>query len=279
MPATTLSICDSLTFDQVTDRLARSEVVDGLMRIGSSTVDNPGSTNEYDLLVVLLAEPAPLHVALTSINHHLTDIVFARAGEIDELIKMENQIQVDSWFGRLARWITNGDILHDRSGRLERAREKFSSKDLLASAADNEIYRAWFHINYSLVQNRRLLATDDPGCLMALDLRLLNNLSDLFFNYFRFRQLPWLGEKSSIRYLAVNDQAYLKLFKETLVECNRADKMDLYERLAAVTTQPAGGLWKEGVTAFQFEQGTGVAPENLPEVYKFWEELLEDAEV
>ena len=278
MLTTTLSICDSLTLDQVTERLARSEVVDGLMRIGSSAVDNPGSAKEFDLLVVLLAEPAPLHVALTSINHHLTDIVFARAEEIDELIKMENPVQVDSWFGRLARWITTGDIIHDRSGRLERAREKFTATDLLAPAAENDIYRAWFHINYSLVQNRRLLDTDEPGCLMALDLRLLNNLSDLFYNYFRFRHLPWLGEKASIRYLAVNDQAYLKLFKETLLECNRADKMDLYERLAAFTTQPAGGLWKEGVTAFQFEQGTGVAPENMPEVYKFWEDLLEGAE-
>lgn len=279
MPATSLSICDSLTFDQVTERLARSEVVDGLMRIGASTKDHPTSANEYDLLVVLLAEPAPLHVALTSINHHLTDIVFARAVEIDELIKIENPIEVDSWFGRLARWITDGEIIHDRSGRLERAREKFTSKEMLSPAADIDIYRAWFHINYSLMQNRRLLATDDPGCLMALDLRLLNNLSDVFYNYFRFRHLPWLGEKASIRYLAVNDHVYLKLFKETLLECNRADKMDLYERLAGITTQPAGGLWKEGVTAFQFEQGTGVAPEQLPEVYKFWEDLLEDAEV
>jgi hypothetical protein len=282
------SLTNNLSLEDVIQRFSQSDLVTGILLIGTNGYIGPYSVNgaalcdDFDLLVVLSEEPAPLHVAITTVDRRMTDIYFTRMAELEQIEALQGpvstpvstQVFSDAWIGKLVHWLQTGQIVYDPSGFMARLVGKLSSGEWNQPASESELYRAWFDINYNLRQNQRLLATDDTNCLAALDLHLLNDLSDIFSYYFRFRILPWRGEKAAIRYLAVHDQAFLKLFKETILECDRNEKMENYARLAAMTTQPVGGLWKNGITAFQFQAGAEVAQNQVEESFAFWNEIF-----
>jgi hypothetical protein len=277
------SLTNNLSIEEVIQRFSQTETVTGILLIGANGTNGANGTtgtsnvdlcDEFDLLIVLAEEPAPLHVAITTVDHRMTDVYFTRLADLEQIDALPGPEISDSWVGKQINWLKTGHIVYDPSGFVARLAGKLSSGVWSQPAANTELYRAWFNINYNLRQNQRLLATDDTNCLAAMDLRLLNNLSDIFYYYFRFRRLPWLGEKAAIRYLAVHDQVFLKLFKETILECDRSDKMENYARLAAISTQPVGGLWKNGITAFQFESGAELAQNLIEETFSFWEDIF-----
>jgi len=63
--------------------------------------------------------------------------------------------------------------------------------------------------------------------------------------------VPWQGEKEAIRYLMSHDPAYLEMFQRCLVETDRERKVELYEKVAALTLAPPGTLWSYDATAIE----------------------------
>ncbi len=116
-----------------------------------------------------------------------------------------------------------------------------------------DIYGAWFSVNYNLRQTKRLVASDDPVALLAIDLRLLYCLADVYVAYFNARGIPYPGEKAMIEYLQAHDPAYLELLQRCIGAIERREKVALYEQLAARSLSPLGGLWPEGSTAVQLD--------------------------
>ncbi|HUT21572.1 MAG TPA: hypothetical protein VM366_20660, partial [Anaerolineae bacterium] len=203
----------------------------------------------------------------------LTDLIFLRAAQIDEVLALEECVAEDGWLGQIVRGLEVGTILFDRDGRLAQAQAEARSQDLLVRTEDAG-YSAWFTINYNLAQTRRLLAADDAVYLATADLRMaLYAPRDLVFGYFQLRGLRWEGDKAAVRHLTAHDPAYLNLLSRFLGEPNREVKCALYERLAALTVAPVGALWEEGETAMTFDGEKGT-PDMVGAALSFWQGLL-----
>jgi predicted nucleotidyltransferase len=267
------SASSDMTLEQVTARLSENEVVTGLLLIGSATRGGLTPASDVDLVIVLAEMPVPLHVGVTNIDGTLTDLIFLRAAQTEQVLGLEERVPDDSWLGRIVRWLEEGTILFDRTGQLAQAQEKARSQDWLVCPQDAG-YSAWFAINYNLAQTRRLLVSEDPIYLATADLRMaLYATRDLVFGYFRLRGLRWEGDKAAIRYLMIQDPGYLALLTRFLDASDRRKKQELYERLAALTTAPIGELWQEGDTAMTFD-GEPITPGMVEAGLGFWQDLL-----
>jgi predicted nucleotidyltransferase len=274
MPCTTILQSNTFSLEEVISRLSRREAVEGVLIIGSAVEKVLNSASDYDLVVLLAQMPAPMHVALTYIDHRLADLIFVTTQEIDALIEMEVEVTQDSWEGKLLRWLQAGYVAFDRSARLQRAQEKAQALDHFKSADYGALYRTWFSVNYNVKQTLRMLASSDSVYLMTIDLRLLYSLAEVWTAYFSMRQLPWQGEKWAIHYLASHDPEYLQLFKACLAEPDRRHKVEQYVELAKLAMAPLGGLWQDGSTAIQFHGEQNWAPGQDQEALVFLKSLL-----
>lgn len=279
LPQTTPSQSDDLSLEEVVARLSRHDTVTGVVLIG--TTGDPALTpaSDYDLLVVFSQMPAPMHVALTTIDGRLADIIFVKQPEIDALLARDDpdrgEIPQDSWEARLLYWVEMGRIVFDRLGQVQQLQQKAATLRRASQPDAGERYRIWFGINYNVQQTLRILASADPVYQMTVDLRLLYCLSDLWVGYFRVRGLAWSGEKAAIRYLAAHDPDYLQRFQRCLAETDRQSKVAQYVALAAETLAPLGGLWPQAGTAIQFHAAPWAIGQDQVAL-AFWNGLLSD---
>lgn len=264
----TPSITIHLTFEQVTDRLAARPEVEGLLAIGSTGREAVTAASDYDLVVVLNAMPAPLKIALTYVDHRLTDIIFVRAGEVEGAAGQWEAAQ-------LRGWLRAGRIVFDRAGRL-RAAQARATAAAEAESPHRERYAAWFSTNYNLQQTRRMLASDDPAYQMAVDLRLLFSLHEVWRHYFTARGLTVAGEKDQTRFLLAHDADFLSAFHDTLQAPDRQTKFALYERLAQTAIAPLGGLWADEMTSIMPDPGVPWDANTPSQALAFWQRLVGD---
>jgi hypothetical protein len=276
---TTPTTSQTLTLDEVIGRLASHEAVDGVVVMGSASTGALNPTSDYDLFVVMSAMPEPLYMVLTTIMGRLAEVYFTTTVEIDQIQALDRPIYGDTDKTVAILWLQTGQIAFDRSGRLDRLRHKVQADPWPDMARANEtmladIYTYWWKINYNLRQTRRMLASDDPVYLMAVDIRLLYSLPEVFVGYARAREMPWRGEKELIRYLQQHDQAFLELFRQCIAETERKRKVALYEQAAAMALAPVGGLWAPEATSVQIHTNAAFQPTQIEQALTFWRSLL-----
>ncbi|NOZ29826.1 MAG: hypothetical protein GXP39_17500 [Chloroflexi bacterium] len=267
------SASSRMTLAEVVDRLARNERVSGVLVIGSTRRDALTPASDYDLIVVLSENPLSLHVGVTYIDHRLTDLIFLRGEQIEQVLALDAPVDGDAWLGRIVRWLQDGRIVWDRTGRLAQAQRKVRHGDWLVPLDVADAYGPWFRVNYNLVQTGRMLRSEDPVYLVAADVRMaLYGPLDLLFGYFAIRGLRWEGDKWAIRYLMAHDPEYLELLRVFIAEPDRGRKFRLYEELAARTVAPVGELWSGEVSVMEFEGRVGL--EIVEAASGFWDELI-----
>ena len=271
---------ENLTLDEVLGRMAGHAAVDGVVVMGSASTGALNPTSDFDLFVVMSAMPEPLYMVLTRIGGRLAEVYFTTAVKIDQIQALDRPTYGDANEAVAILWLQTGQIAFDRSERLARLRRKVQADPWPDMARANEtmtadIYAYWWKINYNLRHTRRMLASNDPVYLMAVDIRLLYSLPEVFVGYERARKLPWRGEKELIRYLQQHDQAFLDLFRGCITETDRVCKADLYERAAALALAPVGGLWSSDATAVKIEIDAIFAPEEIKQALRFWQSLLD----
>lgn len=268
---------NNLSFEEATARLATNQVVDGLLTIGSASRREMTPASDYDVIVILRGVPVSLRVALTYIDHRLTDIIFVNVTEIERILQTGSASAHPFWDdAQLLCWLRTGQIIFDRTGQLRSAQNKANAQPE-KETSENEVYAAWFGVNYNLKQTRRLLTSTDPAYLMAVDMRLLFSLHDLWRDYFLIRRLPQQGEKAQARYLAISDPMYLETFRQCLAENNRNKKFQLYQKLAELTTAPIGSLWEDEVTSILPEPGIPWDTHTVQTALSFWQSLLQSS--
>lgn len=242
----------AMTLDEVVARLSRSDAVDGVLIMGSGGSGTLRPESDYDLLVVLAESPAPLGLAVTTVDGRFSEFLFTDVATVERLLVAAPPLPDDSADAALVGWVQSGRIAFDRAGRLGRLRAHLRAGDWTAGTSEKAVYGAWFKVNYNVRQTLRIVASADPVYLTAADYRLLYGVAELIAAYFTVRRLPWLGEKAFVRYFQAHDPAYLDLFRRCVAEPDRARKAGLYARLAALTLAPLGGLWPDAATAVQF---------------------------
>ena len=262
-----------LSLNQVVAALARSPRIEAIALIGSATGQlRPES--DIDFLVVLAADAPRLGVGLTHVDGRLADVVFARADALAALAAaLRAGAPLDPDQSRLAAWLAEGRVLHDRSGlAAEVAAGARETPRQHAAPSPADRHALWFSANFNLLHTERMLDSADPLYHEAIEVRFLYQLLDLFFGYFRLRGLEALGEKHALRHLAEHDPAYLDLFQRCLHEPDRARRVALYRELAEATVAPVGTLWPPGTTALTVDDAT---PERLADAHAFWNGLFD----
>jgi predicted nucleotidyltransferase len=266
-----------LTLEQVLERLKRRGEVEGIVLIGSTGTGRIEPSSDYDLFIVLSSCPVPVWQVITLVDGRVAEAYFQPAEELARLVEERSQpAHTDSRCALYTRWLLSGRIEFDRSGLLADAREKLRAEHRITMWTENELYSQWFKINYNLYETRRLFLSGDPAVLTTIDLRLLFSLHDVWVNYFRFRALPWMGDKESIRYLETRDPDFLNVMREALAQTDRARKFALYEELCRLATAPIGGLWPAGSTGAQLDPAKDWDTGMVKGALDFWNGLVSE---
>jgi hypothetical protein len=266
------SITHIMTLAEVIERLRQQPAVTGLVTMGTTGSDHLRPESDYDLVVVLAAMPVALHVALTTVDGRLTDVIFLHQNEIETMLTADEPFDPDTLPGKLVYWLHQGEVHFDRFGHLTQIKASTAEGDWQRGPDTDQLFGVWFGANYNLQQTRRMMTSDDPVYQMAVDIRLLYALSDLWLAYFRARAVPWRGEKESVRWLQQHEPDFLTHFQQLLAESDRQRKMELYEQVAAAAIAPIGLLWETPFTAIMPDGDKH--PDALNMALDFWNRLL-----
>jgi len=270
-----------MTLREFVTRLKRSEYVTAVAIIGSAreAIVNPAS--DFDVLIVLEDPPVPIAGGVSFVEGRLTDIVVMISEQVKRLSEADySKISMDSPEGVFLRWMQTARIEFDRAGCLERIQSRCLSGLSFRPPDEGDIYSRFDRASYNLAHTRRMLASDDPDYLMAIDMRLLYQMADLMVDYFLVRRLPWQGEKHAIRYWKAHDPGYLDLFVRCINQDDRERKVDLYHRLASQTMAPIGELWEAGETHLRLHPPDQMTSENVRAAGEFWKSkvVVDDVE-
>jgi hypothetical protein len=265
-----------MTLEEVIARLSRHEPVAGVLLLGSAVPSRLTPASDYDLVLILSDMPIPLHVALTTIDGRLTDLLFVRLAQIEKILALEGPVDQGLWLARIVRWLEAGQIAYDRTGQIARAQAKVQAQDWLQEKGLMDAYGAWFRLNFNLAHTRRIMSSDDSVYRVAAELRLsLYAPGDLLYGYWETRGLRWEGEKAAVRHLEAHDPAYLAAYLDFVRETEPERKLAVYEDLAAETLAPLGDPWPAGTTALALDESP-VSLERLQAGHRWWQSLFKD---
>jgi predicted nucleotidyltransferase len=269
-----LSQSNRLSLEEVLARLASHSQVEGILTLGSTRAGALQPHSDYDLLVVLSQMPVPLRVILTTIDGRLTDVLFAHSDLIARIVSGQYPIAGTADEGALVERLKTGEVVHDRTGRIRQAQTLLADRDWLVKPSDAEVYdRAVHGIHYNYQQNKRYLECDDPVYQLVLDFRLHYSLTQVLWDYFIVRRIPWQGEKKAFAYWHEHDPEYLALFQAYHATTDRREKFAIYTQMAQRTMEPIGGMWPPqavnvALNADEFDL------EDVDKAIRFWESLL-----
>ena len=272
-PTLPTTISTLLSLETVIARLAAQDALEGVLLLGTTGSGALTPRSDYDVLVVTAA-PTPLWHVLTTVDGRLTEVYVVPMAEIAALGAMIPFVaHTDSRPALLARWLLRGRIVADRSGRLAHAHAQLQTGGYRFTVwSEAELYRYWFKINYDLRETERLLpAADDPVRATTIDMRLLYCLPEVWVSYFRFRGLPWDGDKAAIAYLTQHDPAFLAAFRACHATSDLRQRLTCYRDLAAQATAPVGGLWRAEVGGIQLADNTAWSLETLRWGLSLWD--------
>lgn len=274
-PALTVEI----GLDALIARLAACADIAGVLALGTTRGNRLTTASDLDLVLVLSAWPAPIHVGVTHVAGRLTDLLFLDLVKVRALAANDQSLPLSDPLAVGAAWLLTGEILFDRHGDLARAQARLRSMpdSPLRPRTTGELYGMWFHLNFNLAHNRRLHASDDPLYRLALDYRLLFCLADLLVQYIELHGMRWEGEKTALRYLAAHDPAYLQLYRQALGAVSRTERFALYEQLCALTCASVGPLWPAQTTLFVFEDGQHTDAARVAAALDWWDALVAGA--
>lgn len=256
-PITTPSHIIDSTLDEVLARLARNEIVDGIMLLASTGTIAHSPTSDYDLLLVLSELSAPMRIVNTWIDHRFAEIYCTTSADLERILAASDG-RIEGTEGAVVfGWLQEGRVAFDRSGRLELAVNRSRNLSPAASSGEAEIVEAWRKIGYNVAQIRRYVAAGDSVSHMAVHLRLLYSVDEVKFHYFTIRGIHWRGEKPAIEYWRQHDGAFLELLEQFFEESVSQRKLEHYVSLAQHCVAPLAPLWDIGDTAISLGAGYG----------------------
>lgn len=249
---------------EILDRLMQRPNVDGLLEIGSMARNALTPASDFDLVIVLADAVQAWYAGVTQIDGRLTDLLFVASEAVGRIEALKQPVPHDHELAPIIRWLADGRIAFDRTGRLQRLQQQVRQADWVQSIDQRASYSAWFAANFNLAHAERMLSTADPLYRTTAQIRMaVYGHSDLWFGYFTMRKLAWRGDKAGVAYLQEQDPAFLATYQAFVGEIDPARKLSHYRQAAALATAPLGGLCPPGSTAM-----------NVAGTAKVWEELM-----
>lgn len=265
-----------MNFETLIERLRESRKVDGLLFLGSTGQPTLNSFSDRDLLIVLNERELPITSGTVYCDGILVDLIFATRQEIEELSTEEpDSISLSDRGASFFNWIPSGVVALDKSGCLASLRDAIMRSQSRPRLSEGESVNRVDHAIYNLAQTQRMSSSPDPVYQLAIDLRMLYQLSDLTVDYFNLRGLPWRGEKEAVRYWQSFDVDYFDLFMRCYWEQDRTKRVRLYGELVNATTAPIGYEWDADGPNFVLSPPTEMTDKNLLIAQRFWQSLMD----
>lgn len=211
------------------DKLKSSPRVKGIFTTGTTaTKMNPSS--DIDFVVVLDKNPENIKSVYTMIENRFTDVFFFDIAWLNEL-QDKSEVSGDNFDSLFLEWLVKGKIEHDPENILSALRQRISENPPLQKITDSEKRDFWIRTNYNFIANWRYYNSQDEVYRKALELRLLHSVSELMTAYFSFRDMPWRGEKTAVKYLEQNDKEFLSTFEKYSKSASLDEKFKHYGEL------------------------------------------------
>jgi len=251
-----------MTLDATVKRLANHRLVDGILLMGTTGTDALMPDSDYDVLLVLDVDTAPVRMVNTWVDGRLTEVYCTTARAIRRITDSGRTWPEQSEEAAIVRWLQAGRMVFDRAGTLVQAQQRVHVEAPQPVPEVPELYGVWQKIGYNLAQIQRYLTSDDQATREVVDWRLLYSVDEVKQAYFLVRQVPWRGEKQAIRYLKAHDSDFLDTFRRCIAETHRDRKVALYAQLARKALEPVGEVWQRGSTVAVPGPGFGAIDES-----------------
>jgi hypothetical protein len=277
MKLSTPSLSHHLSIDEAIARLSASSLVDGVAEFGSRAASQSGPASDYDLLILVVALPAPVFQMITTIGGRLADIVLVETQTADLLLSAQAPPKARSFEALFVQKMQIAQIHYDASGRLRGVKQLVTSDAWLAKSTafqtESDAYSAWFWQSFGLLHLERMAQSSDPVHLSAADMLFTACLSGTWRSYFDIRGIAWEGEKAAVRYWTEHATDYLAVVRRCLAACDRTEKMACYRRLVELTLAPLGPVFDRGETAVILADSAN-APVDVRQTLRFWDSLF-----
>ncbi len=263
------------TLAEVLIKLHNCPEIEGILTLGSTATQTLNPSSDLDICIIWNGIIVPPWLVLTRVEGRLAEFYFVPVADFEALTSPTNaSVHTDSRQALFLRWLLRGTLVFDRNDTLARLKTTLEAGYHIELWSESELYRQWFRLNYNLKETSRLIFSPDPAVLFSIDLRLLYGLSDLILNYFRFRGIPWSGEKEAVRFLMKNDAPFLDMFQTCLVEQNRHKKLEYYAELTARCVAPYSTVLPANFTMVELENNQNWAIPDVLAGLEFWQKLL-----
>jgi predicted nucleotidyltransferase len=258
-----------IQLEKIIENLKARDQVDAVFLTGSYGSDNK-PYSDVDLVIILEDNAEKINSLYTWIDNKFADIFFFDQSDLNR-IETAKELSANNMDAIFIAWLEKSNISFDKSGKLTAIKDKIKdlNKKLAIPKSEKDSFAQ--RINYNFVANKRYFESNDHLYHEALEFRLLYSVSELISGYFEFRDLPWRGEKSAVKYLKENDTAFYQSFVGYTKADNISDKFKLYALLFKLVFANGYKQWAVGDILPQSKDRT-ISDES--KLKKYWEGLI-----
>lgn len=256
--------------EEIISNLKSKAEVDAVFIAGSQGLGEEKPYSDIDLVVIFTKNSENLRSLFQWIDNKPGDIYFFDRSDIEKLIVLE-EIPSNKMDAVLVDWLEKNNIAFDKSGLLTKLKDQVVQLKSKFVVPTTEMKSFEQKINYGYIRNKRYFESGNPLYHEALEINLLNDISNVLVGYFEFRNISWRGEKFVINYLKKNDPTFYNLFLKCIGQSNLKEKFDNYSRLTQICFHGDYKLWQKD-TIVPFSKDT-ITNEKEGELVNYWNRL------
>jgi len=249
---------------QIINNLGKHQDVDGVFVTGSQG-DEHKPYSDIDLVIILNKNDNKISSLYTWIGDKFADVFFFDLSDLENLF-IKNDIEANSMSAIFIDWLLKATVYFDKSGILGKLKNNSATKKFSIPVSEKQQFCQ--KINYNLVANTRYFQSNDPLYHVALEIRLLYSVSEILCAYFEFRNIPWRGEKTAIKYFRENDRDFYDKFISYTKASNLDDRFKVYQALVKSTFTDEYKEWVVGDILPQSKNN-----KDIESMTKYWSDL------
>lgn len=259
------------TLEKLIENLKNQEEIDAILLVGSKASGEEKEYSDIDLAVIFKENREKLFSLFEYIDNRPADIFFYDLTQLQKLLN-DKRIPANTMDGVLISWLDKGSVLFDKSGTLTSFKDKFSDLKKKLEVPEVEVCRWDSLINSAYVTNKRYFESNNPEYHEILEIKLLQDLYNIFMGYFEFRNIPWTGEKQMLRYLKENDTEFYNLYSASIKSSSLQERFSSYSDLVQKVFDGNYGIWDKNVVK-PFIKGS-LSPEERNHLVEYWKNLI-----
>ncbi|HEY4515768.1 MAG TPA: nucleotidyltransferase domain-containing protein [Candidatus Paceibacterota bacterium] len=238
------------TLENLIKNLKNQEEIDAVLLVGSKASGEEKEYSDIDLAVIFKENKEKLFSLFQFIDNRPADIFFYDIPLLQKLFT-DKVIPANTMDGVLVSWLPKGKIQFDKSDTLTSFKEKYDELREKLEVPPTEINRWDSLINSAYITNKRYFESNNPEYHQILEIKLLQDLYNIFMGYFEFRNIPWEGEKQMLRYLKEKDGQFYNSYRACIEAPNLEEKFNIYSELVKNVFYGDYGIWnKDAVRPF-----------------------------